>query len=97
MLVPFYTCSSNGDTCRAEPPHEEGDDDVPEADEEERKAIFSIRNTLGVFNTIAQPYDFLLTCTVRTPPKHSIGPFVIAEKPSEHVLFCNTLLFLCIL
>ena len=35
--------------CSAEPPHEDGDDeDIPEADEEERKNIFSIRNTLGV-------------------------------------------------
>jgi len=33
---------------RADPSHEDGDDDGPEADEEERKAIFSMRNTLGM-------------------------------------------------
>ena len=46
---------NNGHTCMcsAEPPHEDGDDeDVPEADEEERMNIFSTRNTLGVCNTM---------------------------------------------
>ena len=45
------TCCTSNDLCmcRAEPSHEEGDDDdVPEADEEEIKNIFSTRNTLGV-------------------------------------------------
>ena len=46
MVVIMHTCM-----CSAEPPHEDGDDeDIPEADEEERKNIFSIRNTLGVCN-----------------------------------------------
>lgn len=51
MSTPSISCSSSIGicVCRAGPPHEDGDDDdVPEADEEERKNIFSIRSTLGV-------------------------------------------------
>ena len=51
MFAPTISCSSSIGicVCRAGPPHEDGDDDdVPEANEEERKAIFSFRSTLGV-------------------------------------------------
>jgi len=71
---------------RADHSHEDGDDDGPEADEEERKAIFSIRNTLGVTSYLTHLCVNSFSFTVRTPPRAAAEPFIIPsanEQPSK--------------